>query len=844
MDQNRPAAEELFRTSADQFLARENYPAAVSSLLNLTIFLGWQVRGDEVAPLLEEAARAAELSGDPHQQGLVAVQQARHALAQGGDLEAVERDLRARYDRIDETTRYVLHRRILFTLGEVLYELGRVAEARRFDEETIALAEANRDGYNEAGARFNLALRVSARDVYGEGTLRAIDLFRRALETAVAAGNRFVEVDARLHLGRLLGGSEGREELERALEQAADLGSSWLLSRGEAALAVLLAEDSPLESRRLREQATARMVEARNDRWIVYDWTARSAAIGKIEPKERAVADSLAVLEHIEALRSQQHLSQGRADFFSAWTEAFYELSGRLLQEYSETGDPDDLDLAFEVAERLRARLLRDALGIGGAFVEPEPDDPLALERTRILDEIVRVNRGLLRRSDSPTDRDPLLDELASLERDLAGLEDEIAGDAGSWPSRRGFVSLAELRQQLDDSTALLTFQLAPWRNIYGDFAGGSWLTVTTAGESRAYSLPDRTTVEAKLETFLGIFERRDVAEEIAAATLYGDLLHSAVAELPPSIRHLVIVPDGKLHLLPFAILRPAPGEPVLAESYALSEVPSASLWSDWLDEPIGRPTGTALVLADPSITDRTDSELAERGWDRSALGPLPYARREGRAVLRRMGSGSRLLLGAEASEAALKEVDLGPFQIVHFAAHAIADTAHPSRSGVVLSPGSEREDGLLQSREIGELDLRSRIVVLAACDSARGRLLSGEGALSLARPFLRARAAAVVATLWRIEDAAASALFDRFYRHLARGRTVAGALRAAQRDRLRAGAPASEWAGVVVLGRGAVVAVPHAQRPRWRVPRVAAAAALALAVFLLLAVLVRRARR
>jgi hypothetical protein len=99
----------------------------------------------------------------------------------------------------------------------------------------------------------------------------------------------------------------------------------------------------------------------------------------------------------------------------------------------------------------------------------------------------------------------------------------------------------------------------------------------------------------------------------------------------------------------------------------------------------------------------------------------------------------------------------------VHFAAHAVADDAYPERSAVVLAAGDAKQDGLLQAREIEALDLDGRIVVLSACYTAGGAVLSGEGVLSLASQALSAR----------------------------------------QAEARAAGRPPSAWAALVLLGNG-----------------------------------------
>src|SRR6185369_15084956 len=103
-------------------------------------------------------------------------------------------------------------------------------------------------------------------------------------------------------------------------------------------------------------------------------------------------------------------------------------------------------------------------------------------------------------------------------------------------------------------------------------------------------------------------------------------------------------------------------------------------------------------------------------------------------------------------------------------------------------------------------LKMNGQVVVLSTCKSAGGTILRGEGVMSLARAFFQARAHTVVGSLWPVEDHDGMQLFERFYRHLGGGASVAAALRAAQRDLIAEGAPVAAWAGFVALGDGDLV--------------------------------------
>ena len=220
-------------------------------------------------------------------------------------------------------------------------------------------------------------------------------------------------------------------------------------------------------------------------------------------------------------------------------------------------------------------------------------------------------------------------------------------------------------------------------------------------------------------------------------------------------------------------------------------------------------------------------------------LGRLPHARRESRAIGRHLGSVDALV-GSRASEKALKDRDLRHYDILHFAVHAIADEARPERSAVLLAPGAANEDGLLQSREIEGLDLEGRIVVLSACQTAAGAIVSGEGVLSLARAFFGAGAAAVIGTRWPIRDADAASLFDAFYQSLGDGASLSEALKTAKAAAIAANRPAAAWASLVLLGNGDFRPFPGGRLPappRTRSPGAAVALlALPLAVVIWLA--------
>ena len=165
-------------------------------------------------------------------------------------------------------------------------------------------------------------------------------------------------------------------------------------------------------------------------------------------------------------------------------------------------------------------------------------------------------------------------------------------------------------------------------------------------------------------------------------------------------------------------------------------------------------------------------------------------------------------VLGEQAREETVKSEKLDEYHYIHFASHGFIDEIQPARSGILFSrdPHS-KEDGVLQMGEIMRLKLKADLVTLSACSTGLGKLVSGEGILSLTRSFFYAGARNVTVSLWNVNDSATAALMEAFYRNLNRGLQKSAALREAKltllRDRNSAWHHPYFWAAFVLVGEG-----------------------------------------
>jgi CHAT domain-containing protein len=176
-------------------------------------------------------------------------------------------------------------------------------------------------------------------------------------------------------------------------------------------------------------------------------------------------------------------------------------------------------------------------------------------------------------------------------------------------------------------------------------------------------------------------------------------------------------------------------------------------------------------------------------------------------------GERFRVLLGAEAREAALTPAALRDVRVLHFACHGVLDTSTPPLSFLALSladdVAGDADDGLLRLCELARLRGSYELLTLSACRTAAGRALGHQGAASLATAGDAIGAARTLATLWQVTDHGSAALVTAFYRHwLGRHSSSAGdppgaadALARAQRAAIGDGLPVSDWAAFVLSG-------------------------------------------
>ena len=228
----------------------------------------------------------------------------------------------------------------------------------------------------------------------------------------------------------------------------------------------------------------------------------------------------------------------------------------------------------------------------------------------------------------------------------------------------------------------------------------------------------------------------------------------------------LVIVAGGLLGLLPLhAAWTPdssrVTGRRYVLDTMSVSYVPNARALAAARRLAAEVPPTRLLAVAEPSPV---------------AAAPLPMAKYEAMTAAAAFPASPATLRDGEATSLSF-EWEAPKASVLHLACHGFAELASPLDSGLLLA------DGQMTLGRLMELQLRVRLAVLSACETALPGTELPDEVVALPTGLLQAGVAGVVASQWSVPDRATAMLMAEFYRCWRREQmTPAAALRAAQR--------------------------------------------------------------
>jgi CHAT domain-containing protein len=237
-------------------------------------------------------------------------------------------------------------------------------------------------------------------------------------------------------------------------------------------------------------------------------------------------------------------------------------------------------------------------------------------------------------------------------------------------------------------------------------------------------------------------------------------------------VKHLVIVPHGVLHYLPFHAL--FDGAAYIIDSFTISYAPSASIFAHCQEKPAHTSSGT-LVLGVPDAQ-------------------APFILEEVQSVARILPD-AELIVGPEASAQVLREQG-SHSRLIHIATHGKFRQDNPMFSGIRLG------DAYLNLYDLYQLKLKADLVTLSGCATGMNVVTAGDELLGLIRGLLYAGAQSLLLSLWDVHDQTTADFMACFYRRMRDGKGMASALQGAITELRERHPHPYFWAPFTLIGK------------------------------------------
>ena len=694
----------------------------------------------------------------------------------------------------------------LQNIGLIYRRQGRHDQALIYARRSLALFETIDDKFGIANLQNNIGVIYKSQERYDE----ALEWFRKAHKNNE-------EVKAIPGVARTLNNigdtyrAQGRyDEALEALKKGLQL-REQIADRGGITLSLnnlgRLYEDQGKYAEMLevaeRAESVAKQVNDREGIWTAQERIGRALfALGQPDEARKYFIGAIATVESLrrEVAGGEQQQQSFLENRLSPWLGMIDLLVSQ--KQYSE---------ALTFAEQSKARVLLDTLQAGRvntrqAWTKEEQQAEEQLRRrlvslnSKLTGEMRRDKPDAVRVAELKAEVDKVRLEFEDFEARLYVTYPDMRVRRGEAPIIRN----EELNALLPDASRAVLEYVVGEKQTY--------LFVATKGiveaNVRVYTLPiKRDELVKQTERFREQLAGRDLAFRASAVKLYELLVNPAEDQLRGK-SNLIIAPDNTLWDLPFQALVNGSNR-FLIEDAAIAYAPSLTVLREMTKRRQAATAGPAslLALGNPAVGNDT-IERAELVRRDGKLQPLPEAEQEVKALGRLYGaSRSKIYIGAEAREDRVKS-EASRAKILHFATHGILNNVSPMYSHLALAEGGAGEDGLLEAWELMQLDLQADLVVLSACETARGRIGAGEGMIGFSWAMFMAGVPSIVVSQWKVESAGTRDLMIDFHRGLLSTRskpTKTEALRQAALKLMKNPETSHPfyWAGFVLVGDG-----------------------------------------
>jgi CHAT domain-containing protein/Flp pilus assembly protein TadD len=664
-------------------------------------------------------------------------------------------------------------------LSDIYVELNLCAEAVEAAEKGHFLFQKLQIGYEAAKTLANQAI-VLGQDGNGE---QALELFAEAKRLFVEEKNSVWPWLIDLYQAVILFNEERQREARSLAIGAADF-FDRSTAKNKAALCHLLLAQIAFNGGEMLE------ARAEGSRALDHLRTLEFPALrfqghfllGQIEHARRDLQSAYGEYQRARAELESLRANLIRDDLKISFMKNKIELYERLVELCLDKRFPGASQTeAFRYVEMAKSRSLTESMTQGS---ESATQDEKSAWRDLIRDmrrELSwyqhRIETEQLRPETNSANRiEKLTSAMQNREEALLKAIGELPA-SHSWPQERSasaHVPLERVQALVSDDASILEYFVA------GDAILAAVLTKSSLVIQPVSTI---TRVSPMLQFLRFQMGRAQLDQERAASSgmvqpavahlreLYDELVRPIRRQL--KTRHLVVVPHGVLHYLPFHALHD--GVAFLLDTFTLSYAPSSTLFA-LCHVPHLKPGQGALILGVPDArTPRIRSEVE------SIAQVLPE---------------SQLFLGHSANhELFLRKAPSRRF--VHIATHGIFRPDNPLFSGIRLS------DGYLQLYELDHMKLSADLLTLSGCATGLNVIAEGDELLGLMRGFLNAGARALLLSLWDVEDNSTTQFMTAFYTQLGASVSFPEAVCAAAKEVRESHPHPYFWAPFVLVGKG-----------------------------------------
>lgn len=255
---------------------------------------------------------------------------------------------------------------------------------------------------------------------------------------------------------------------------------------------------------------------------------------------------------------------------------------------------------------------------------------------------------------------------------------------------------------------------------------------------------------------------------EASSNLIYNSLLGQDFRTFYKGIDNLIIVPDDLLNNIPFSALSDVDGHLLLEDfnvryqySYKLGKLLKGK-----------NSISSQYDFVGYSYESKINVYASERSCSDESQYNLICSSKEVNSIINLL-EGKKSKLVTEGMQAFL---DAGKHsKVLHLATHACLDETNPKFSRIYFN------DGYMTNVDLKLESIPSDLVVLSACETGYGKIIKGEGSMSLSKGFFHAGAKSTVVSLWSVDDCTTAQIMQNFYSNLQEGYTKSEALRHAK---------------------------------------------------------------